>query len=117
VQRISLRTGVPRPHRRVRRPAEGPPLPHAIHQLRRLLRKLENLVKKSGPHGIAKEKILVQLASCITKDNHHSPRCPHAEFIRELVARAGLACREDTVISAQAEQRRKDGTYKVTKRG
>ena len=78
-------------------------------------RKLENLVKKGGRDGVAKDKILVQLASCITKDNHHSPRCPHADFIRELVARAGLTCREDTKISATAEARRKDGTYKVTK--
>ena len=57
----------------------------------------------------------MQLSSCITKDNYHSPRCPHAEYIRELVARAGLDCREDTVISDKAEQRRRDGTYKPAK--
>ena len=79
------------------------------------LRKLSNLTRLASKDGIAKDRIVVQLSSCITKDNYHSPRCPHAEYIRELVARAGLDCREDTVISDKAEQRRRDGTYKPAK--
>lgn len=79
------------------------------------LRKLSNLTRQAGKDGLTKDRIVVQLSSCITRDNYHSPRCPHAEYIRELIARAGLDCREDTVISEKSEKRRRDGTYKVTK--
>ena len=79
------------------------------------LRKLTNLIGQAKKDGIGRDRIVVQLSSCVTKDNFHSPRCPHADYIRELVDRAHLACREDTVISATAERRRQDGTYKVTK--
>ena len=81
-----------------------------------VLRKLSNLTRLAKKDGIGKDRIVVQLSSCITKDNYHAPRCPHAAFLRELVARAGLACREDTVISAKSEQRRQDGTYRITPR-
>lgn len=80
------------------------------------LRKLSNLTRLAKKDGIGKDRIVVQLSSCITKDNYHSPRCPHAAYIRELVARAGLRCREDTVISELSEKRRQDGTYPVTPR-
>ena len=75
------------------------------------LRKLSNLTRQAGKDGITKDKIVVQLSSCMTKDNYHSPRCPHTEYIRQLVARAGLDCREDTVISETAERRRQEGVY------
>jgi len=81
------------------------------------LRKLSNLKRLAKKDGIGPDRIVVQLSSCVTKDNYHSPRCPHADYLRELIARAGLACREDTVISEKAEQRRQDGTYKVTQPG
>ena len=75
------------------------------------LRKLSHLTRQAAKDGIAKDRIVVHLSSCITKDNYHSPRCPHAEYIKQLVARAGLRCREDTVISAKAEERRRQGLY------
>lgn len=50
-------------------------------------------------------------SSCITKDNFHSPRCLFADYIKTLVARVGLDCREDTHISPVAEKRRKEGVY------
>jgi hypothetical protein len=53
----------------------------------------------------------VQLSSCITKDNYHSPPCPHLDYLRALIARAGLRVREDTVISELAERRRRDGVW------
>ena len=74
-------------------------------------RKLTNLIRNAKKDGIAKDRIAVQLASCMTKDNFHSPPCPHLGYIKELIARAGLACREDTVISEQSEQRRRQGVY------
>jgi predicted metal-binding protein len=74
-------------------------------------RKLANLLKWLAKEGMPREQIVVHLASCITKDNHHGPRCPHAEFIKALVARHGLACVEDTHISRRAQQRREEGLY------
>jgi predicted metal-binding protein len=74
-------------------------------------RKLTNLIRNAKKDGIPKDRIVVQLASCVTKDNFHSPPCPHVAYIKELIARAGLACREDTVLSAKSEQRRAEGVY------
>jgi len=74
-------------------------------------RKLANLIQKSTANGVDKGRIVVQLSSCMTKDNHHSPRCPHVEFIQQIIERLGLRWREDTRISAKAEQRRREGLY------
>ena len=59
-----------------------------------------------------RDRLAVQLSSCITKSNYHGPPCPHLDYLKELICRAGLDCREDTVISAKAEQRRRDGVYR-----
>ena len=79
-------------------------------------RKLTHLARQAKKDGIGRDRIVVQLASCITKDNYHSPRCPTAEYIQEIIARTGIACREDTVISDKAAQRRRDGTYRTTRK-
>ena len=60
---------------------------------------------------IAKDRIVVHLSSCITADNYHGPPCPHLEYLKLLVARAGLDLREGTRISDAAEKKRKAGTY------
>jgi predicted metal-binding protein len=79
---------------------------------RALQRKLMNLITKAKQReGIEKEQIIVQFSSCITLDSHHGPVCPHFDYLKTLVERAGLEYREDTNISATAEQRRKDGIY------
>jgi predicted metal-binding protein len=76
------------------------------------MRKLAHLVRKvRKAEGIGPDRIVVQLASCITKDNRHSPRCLFADYIKGQVARAGLECREDTHLSPMAEARRRDGLY------
>lgn len=80
-----------------------------------ILRKLAHLVRVAKKQeGLAKDKFVVQLASCITKDNYHSPRCVHIDYIKELVARAGLDCREDTRISPKSQERRRQGIYGKT---
>jgi len=82
-----------------------------------VLRKLRNLTKNAKKHeGISRDKIVVQLSSCITKDNYHSSRCMHTEYIKEQVKRAGLDCAEDTRISERAEKRRREGFYKIQRR-
>ena len=77
---------------------------------RALHRKLGNLVRKiKKSEGVEKDRIVVQLSSCITKDNTHGPPCPHLDYLKSLVAKLGLDVREDTVISQKAEQRRAEG--------
>jgi predicted metal-binding protein len=79
---------------------------------RAVQRKLLHLCRKiAKAEGITKDRIVVQLASCITKDNFHAPPCPHLDYIKTLIARLGLDVREDTRISETAESRRKSGKY------
>ena len=73
-----------------------------LTHLARLLRKAE---------GIDKDRVVVQLASCMTKDNFHGPPCPHLDLIKTLIERAGLEFRCDTWIDETAEQRRAKGIY------
>ena len=75
-------------------------------------RKLSNLLRRiKKQEGIAKGRIVVQLASCITKDNYHAPPCPHLDYIKTLIARIGLDVCEDTVISEKSQRRRAAGLY------
>jgi predicted metal-binding protein len=77
-----------------------------------LHRKLSNLVHKIGAkEGIAKDRIVVQLASCITNDNYHGPPCPHLDYLKTLIDNVGLDVLEATSISAKAEARRQEGRY------
>ena len=78
----------------------------AIH---RKLTNLARVIKKK--EGIEKNRIVVQLSSCITKDNYHASPCPHLDYIKGLIAKIGLDVCEDTVISSKAQQRRQAGLY------
>lgn len=75
---------------------------------RKLTRLLHTIGKKEG---IGKDRVVVQLSSCMTNDNYHAPPCPHLDYIRTLIARIGLDVRDGTVLSEKSEQRRQDGTY------
>ena len=78
-----------------------------------LHRKLSNLIHKiKDKEGIEKDRIVVQLSSCITKDNYHGPPCPHLDYLKDLIARLGLDVSENTSISQKAEERRKSGVYR-----
>ncbi len=80
---------------------------------RPLQRKLSNLVQKiKKKEGIEKDRIVVQLSSCITNDSYHGPACPHLAYLKELVAKLDLDICETTSISKTAEKRREDGFYK-----
>jgi len=79
---------------------------------RAVQRKLSNLTRRiKKQEDIGKERIIVQLSSCITKDNFHAPPCPHLDYLKSLIVRLGLDVREDTVISEKSEKRRKEGLY------
>jgi predicted metal-binding protein len=78
----------------------------ALHRkltlLKRTLKKKEN---------IEKDKIIVQLSSCITKDNYHAPPCPHRDYIQALITRIGIDFLNDTVINEKSRHRREEGVY------
>ena len=79
-------------------------------------RKLSNLIRQiNKAEGITKDRIVVQLSSCITKDNFHSSPCPHLNYLKSLIAKLGLDIREDTYISKESEMRRKAGLYDTNK--
>ena len=81
---------------------------------RALHRKLNNLIHKSkNKEGIEKDKIIVKLSSCITKDSFHGPACPHLDYLKELIAKLKLDVCEHTSISQKAEKRRERGIYKA----
>lgn len=80
-----------------------------------LHRKLGNLVRRiKKQEEIAKDRIVVQLASCMTKDNYHCSRCPHLDYLKRLIAKLGLDVCEDTFIDEKSEKRRKAGIYTVS---
>ncbi len=80
---------------------------------RALHRKLNNLIHKSkNKEGITKDKIVVKLSSCTTKDSFHGPACPHLDYLKELIGKLKLDICEHTSISKKAEKRRERGVYK-----
>jgi predicted metal-binding protein len=81
---------------------------------RALHRKLESLTRSlEAKEGIAKDRVVVQLSSCITTDNYHGPPCPHLDYLKELIGKLGLDVRENTVISETAQARREAGVYRA----
>lgn len=80
---------------------------------RAIHRKLTNFLRVAAKkENITKDKIMVQLSSCMTKDNFHALPCPHLDYIRTLIQKTGLDIKEDTVISEHAQKRREQGIYK-----
>jgi len=75
-------------------------------------RKLSNLIRQiKKSETVAKDRIVVQLSSCITKDNFHATPCPHLDYLKGLIAKLGLDVRDDTYIDEKSEKRRKEGLY------
>lgn len=80
---------------------------------RSVVRKLINLkkgLKKRENLGI--DGVMVHLSSCITRSNHHGPRCPHIDYIKGQIQRAGFDWVEDSRNSPLAEKRRAEGMYR-----
>jgi predicted metal-binding protein len=77
--------------------------------LHRKLTLLKRTIKKK--ENIEKDKIIVQLSSCITKDNYHAPPCPHREYIKTLISRIGIDYLEDTEICEKSQRLREEGLY------
>ena len=63
---------------------------------------------------LKKSEIYVHLASCMTTDNHHSDRCPHLDFIKNILLKHGYDnIIEGTYISKNAQLKREQGIYKT----
>jgi len=76
-------------------------------------RKLTNLLRTmKKKEGIEKDRVVVQLSSCMTNDNFHAPPCPHLDYIRTLLSRIGLDVRQQTVIDEKSRRRREEGIYR-----
>lgn len=83
---------------------------------RALQRKLTHLKRQIKKHeGIEKDRLVVQLSSCMVFDSFHAPPCPHLDYIRTLIARAGFDVLDGTKVDGKSEERRKSGAYKTPK--
>lgn len=60
-----------------------------------------------------KDEVIVHLASCMTSDNYHSDRCPHIDYIKDIIVKRGYDFLERTYISKNAEIKREKGIYKT----
>ena len=78
----------------------------AVH---RKLTHLKRMLKKR--EGLEMDRIVVQLSSCMTRDNYHSSPCPNLDYIKGLIDKIGLDFCEDTVISKTTQKRRDEDLY------
>ena len=76
--------------------------------LRKLMNLKHNLKKRES---LTPDFAVVHLSTCITRSSHHGPRCPHIDYIKGQVARAGFDCVEDSRLSDLAIRRRAEGMY------
>lgn len=76
--------------------------------LRKLVNLRHNLMKREKTGA---EKAVVHLSSCIVRASHHGPPCPHLDYIKAQVARAGFDLVEGSRTSRLAEKRRAEGMY------
>ena len=60
-----------------------------------------------------KDEVIVHLASCMTNDNYHSDRCPHIDYIKDIIVKRGYDFLEGTYISKNSEIKREKGIYKT----
>ena len=60
-----------------------------------------------------KDEVIVHLASCMSSDNYHSDRCPHIDYIKDIIVKRGYDFLEGTYISKNAEIKREKGIYKT----
>lgn len=76
--------------------------------------KLSHLSQKLSKYtDIKKAEVAVHLSSCMVKDNHHYDRCPHIDYIKNIIEKRGYKdVIEGSYISDNAERKREKGIYK-----
>ena len=81
---------------------------------RALHRKLGHLKRKlKSKENVDKDRVVVQLSSCIALESFHGPACPHLDYLKALIARHGLDVLEGTKIDEHSEEKRKAGAYRA----
>ncbi|HWR39249.1 MAG TPA: CGGC domain-containing protein [Patescibacteria group bacterium] len=75
--------------------------------------KLEHLAKKlKKKTDVTPEQVVIHLASCMTSDNHHYDRCPHVDYIKQMLTKKGFhQVVESSYISGGATKKREQGIY------
>ncbi|WP_462424982.1 CGGC domain-containing protein [Fusobacterium sp. THCT13E1] len=62
---------------------------------------------------IKKEETVIHLASCMVTDNHHYDRCPHIDYIKNIIKKQGYRnVIEGTLLAKVSEKKRELGIYK-----
>lgn len=75
--------------------------------------KLEHFSKKlKAKNNIGKNEVVVHLSSCMVTDNYHYDRCPHIDYIKNIIAKKGYEkLIEGSYISKGATSKREKGQY------
>ncbi|AGK95570.1 CGGC domain-containing protein [Clostridium pasteurianum] len=75
--------------------------------------KLEHFSKKlKAKNNIDKSEVVVHLSSCMATDNYHYDRCPHIDYIKNIIAKKGYEkVVEGSYISKGAINKREKGQY------
>lgn len=76
--------------------------------------KMEHLAKKlKNNTDVKKSEVVVHLASCVTNDCYHADRCPHTEYIKDIILKKGFEnIVEGSYISKTSTRLREEGIYK-----
>lgn len=75
--------------------------------------KLEHFSKKlKAKNNIDKSEVVVHLSSCMVTDNYHYDRCPHIDYIKNIIEKKGYEnVVEGSYISKGATNKRVKGQY------
>lgn len=81
------------------------------------LRKVSNALKLMQKRaGITKGQVVLHFASCICRESYHGPKCPHLDYLKELLGRIDISLSEGTRLSKNT-QARLDGNGKWSRGG
>jgi len=70
-------------------------------------RKLGNFLKQlENNTDIKPEETVLHFSSCICQESFHGPKCPHYDYLKQLVERHNIPWREGTALSELAQKRR-----------
>ena len=77
--------------------------------------KLEHFSKHlKSKTDISNDEVVIHLSSCMSTDNYHYDRCPHIEYLKNIIAKKGFNnLIEGTYVSKGATRKRELGQYKT----
>lgn len=76
--------------------------------------KMEHLLKKLRTKtDLTPADVRIHLSSCMVTDNHHYDRCPHLDYIKQILAKKGFTdVVEGSYISRNSTRLRAECVYK-----